>query len=1010
MHDQITLEQETLSFWKKHKTYQKVKENNDGGEKFYFCDGPPYATGQIHPGTAWNKCLKDSVCRYKRARGFKVRAQPGFDTHGLPIEVKVEQELKLKSKKEIEDKIGVPEFIGKCKEFATQYIGVMSGQFERCGVWMDWDNPYVTYKDEYIENSWRTIKTAHEKGLLSRGVYVLPYCNRCETTLANYELEYGEQDDPSIYVKFKVKGTENDYLVIWTTTPWTLVSNIGVMVHPTYTYVKAKVNGENWIVAKDRLDIVMAFVMGKSAVILGEMSGKKLEGMKYEHPLQAKVGKECDRHVVLSDEYVTLEDGSGLVHCAPGHGPEDFIIGKRFGLEIYSPLDTAGKFTKEAGDYAGMDARRSNEQVIADLDAAGALIHEGKVRHRYPHCWRCKTPLIFLTTDQWFISISKKKERMLEEIEKCNWHPDFAKTRFREFVNSAPDWCISRQRYWGIPLPIWQCTKCSEMKVIGSRHELPEKVKELHKPFMDEVHFKCGKCHARMDRVPDILDVWFDSGNAVWASLTSEEQTEFGEAAEFIVEGKDQTRGWFYSMLGSGIVLHDRIPYKNLLMHGFFVDEKGEKMSKSIGNFVPLEDVIDKYGADTFRLWSLENTVWDDLRFNWDKIKEAHRVIGILYNMGIFIERFCPGRAKRFDSPQLELEDRWLLSRLNNVVTLCTESFDSYEPHRAVKACREFLVEDMSRFYLKLVKKRIADGRAVEQSYFTIQETMLALLRLLAPITPFIAEDTYQRLFRKSEKAESISLLPWPAADEKPKDTLLERQMALAQEISVAMMNARQAGKVKLRWPLEEAVIVSSSTEVTNAVQRLSPLIETMGNIKKISFAPHFKSKLEVQLMQAKIGAKFKQETAKVVAALREMPAEDVVKALSEREFKVQDYVLDKDMALIKESAPGYSIAEFSGGKIYLKTDMNKALYEEAMVREVCRRVQMMRKDMKLVESDRIGVTVAADKELEEIVEKHKDEFCSQVNATSLSVGKKPKGAKDWEIEDFEASISVEKE
>jgi len=742
LHNQPKLESEILHFWKKEKIHSKLQQSLSEGEQFYFCDGPPYATGQIHPGTAWNKSIKDAICRYKRARGYNVRSQPGYDTHGLPIEVKVEQELKFTNKQQIED-FGVDKFVEKCKAFATQYIGVINGQFERCGVWLDFDNPYITYKDSYIESSWKTIKTAHDKGLLHEGIYVVPYCSRCETTLANYELEYGEQQDPSIYVKFKSAAAENEYFVIWTTTPWTLVSNMAIMAHPVFAYVKVKVGNETWIVAKDRLEHLLKLA-GEPSAVAGELSGKKLEKIKYEHPLQSKIGKKAERRVVLSDEYVALEDGTGLVHCAPGHGPEDFIIGKRFGVEIFSPVDSAGKFTKEAGDYAGMRVRDASKKIISDLQACGALVNRGTVQHRYPHCWRCKEPLIFIATDQWFISVTKLKERMLEEIEHCDWHPPFAKTRFREFVSSAPDWCISRQRYWGIPLPIWKCHSCNHLKVVGSRAELSHEVKELHRPYIDSVKLKCEKCGSSAHRIPDVLDVWFDSGNAVWASLSEEEKKKFTRA-DFIVEGKDQTRGWFYSLLGSGVVLNNEIPYKTLLMHGFFVDEKGEKMSKSVGNFVPLEEVVGKYGADAFRLWSLSNTVWDDLRFNWNEIKEAHRALGTMHNMGIFLSRFCTSSKKPAlpSEEKLSVEDKWLLSRLSATVEACTEAFESYKPHAAAKAAREFLIEDISRFYMKIAKERIDSEGESSPAMAVLYLSIFEGLKLLAPIAPFICEATY---------------------------------------------------------------------------------------------------------------------------------------------------------------------------------------------------------------------------------------------------------------------------
>jgi isoleucyl-tRNA synthetase len=1004
------LEQDILNFWKTEGIYDKVKKSLSDGKPFYFCDGPPYATGQIHPGTAWNKSIKDSVCRYKRLRGFSVRAQPGFDTHGLPIEVKVEQEMKITDKRQIEE-IGVDKFVQKCKAFATQYIGIISGQFERCGIWMDWHNPYVTYKDSYIEASWGTMKAAHDKGLLHEGVHVVPYCSRCQTTLANYELEYGEQVDPSIYVKFKIEGAENEYFVIWTTTPWTLVSNMAIMAHPIFTYVKVKVEGETWIIAKDRLDAVMG-LFGKSATVAGEISGKKLEKTRYEHPLQKKIGKEYARQVVLSDEFVTLEDGSGLVHCAPGHGPEDFIIGKRFGLEVFSPIDATGKFTKEGGAYHGLPAREASAKVIEDLKACGALLHEGRVAHRYPHCWRCKTPLIFIATNQWFISVSKLKEKMLSEIENCDWHPDFAKTRFREFVASAPDWCISRQRYWGIPLPIWKCGGCAHLKVIGSKAELSHEVEELHRPYIDKVRFKCEKCGSSMHRVPDVLDVWFDSGNAVWASLSESERKKYGKT-DFIVEGKDQTRGWFYSLLGSGVVLNNEIPYKTLLMHGFFVDEKGEKMSKSVGNFVPLEEITDKYGADTFRLWSLSNTVWDDLRFNWNEVKEAHRALGTVYNMGVFLSRFYTLNARPAlpSKDSLSPEDRWMLSRLSEVTKICTESFDSYKPHAATKALREFLLEDVSRFYMKLAKGKIDEEGPSCASMAILYHAIFDSLRMLSPIAPFISESIYQSFYRKFEHKESISLFPWPEADKVAFDALLEQRFEIARDISTAAANARQKADIKLRWPLSELCVVSDSTEVLSTVEHLSGLIESLSNVRSVKMARQPKTKVEIKVNRSKVGAAFKRESVAAVAALEKESPQKIAEWISGEspDYKIGEMVFTREMVSVEETAEGFSIAPFEEGRVFLKTEMKKELYEEAMVREVARRVQIMRKDKKLVESDKIALFVQTDdKELLSIIKRHEGKIASQVNASSVEFSKHAH-MKEWEIDETLLHVGIEK-
>ncbi len=1014
MTDMDQMEQKILDYWKEHDIHRKANLKNKDGPKWFFVDGPPYATGQIHPGTAFNKCLKDCIVRYRRASGYRVNDRAGYDTHGLAIEVRVEQELKITNKNQIEQ-IGVAEFIQKCKSFATKYIDVISGQFMRCGVWLDFEKPYITYKDEYIESIWRTIKAASDKGLLVEGEYVVPQCVRCQTGLANYELEYEDQDDPSLYVKFKVKGTENEYLVIWTTTPWTLVANMGVMAHPTHTYVKVKVGAESWIVAKERLDAMMAFAPLVSPIVLGEMSGKKLEGMSYEHPLAGKIRHDYARKVVLSDEYVTLDDGSGLVHCAPGHGPEDFIIGRRFSIPLFCPVDGSGKYTAEAGDYAGREAKASNKDIIADLEAAGALIHAGKIRHRYPHCWRCKTPLIFIATHQWFIAVSKTKERMLEEIDRTvTFHPDFAKTRFRDFVASAPDWCISRQRYWGTPLPIWACEKCKEKKIISSRAELPRPVKELHRPYIDEITYPCA-CGAVMRRVPDILDVWFDSGNAVWAQLVKGDDwaREGGQLqADFVTEGKDQTRGWFYSMLGSGVVLNNESPYRALLMHGFFVDEKGEKMSKSLGNFVSLEEMVGKHGADTFRLWGLSNTTWDDLKFSWRELEENHRVLDIMLNVAMWMDKFCVPSEKAVDDKELEFEDRWLRSRTQDVIEKATHALDDYEPHTGLVALRDFMVEDISRFYLKRLKSRMNEGRSVAAGMATLYETMRTCIQLLAPYCPFVSEHIYLSVFRKHSPEESVSLLGWPKARSAWREPLVEQQMAHARQIINAAANARSKASIKLRWPVEEVRVSTESTEVTSALVRASTLIESMANVRKVAAgAP--RSSHEVEFNSTKIGAKFKADSPKVLALLRDLKIAEIVEGLGKPEWKLEGkYGIDADMVSVTEKAAGFSIAGFDNGRVYVKSVIDAGLYAEAMERELARRIQMMRKDMGLEHADRILVRMAGDSELLKVAKQNAESIAKSVNAESVRVdgdGADGDLTKEWDIEDMKVKISIRK-
>lgn len=947
MYDVQQVENEIRDFYENNKVYERVKSHKRRGEPFYFCDGPPYVTGELHPGTAWNKIIKDAFCRFYRGKGFNVRVHPGFDTHGLPIEVKVEKEAKITKKAEIE-KRGLEKFINACREFATKYIEVMTKQFRHVGVWMDWDEPYITYKDEYIENCWGTILFAYQKGLLYEGLYVLPYCYRCETTIANYELEYGEESDPSMFVKFKLiekngredeknKEKNNEYLIIWTTTPWTLVGNMAVMAHPTFRYVKVKVDDEIWILAKDRLDVVLGKAR-KSGSVLEEFSGKQLEKRQYEHPLKEKIQKYVRRVVVLSDEFVSLEEGTGLVHSAPGHGPEDFIIGKRYNIEPFCPVNEHGEFTEEGGVYKEMNVREANIKIIEDLRKKGLLVHDERIVHRYPHCWRCKTPLIFITTKQWFISVSKLKEIMKKEVESVKWVPEFARTRFLEFLREAPDWCISRQRYWGVPLPIWRCSSCRKIKVIGMRTELQHQ-KELHRPYVDEIKFTCV-CGGTMIRIPDVLDVWFDSGNAVWASLKKEEEYR---KADLIVEGQDQIRGWFYSLLGSGIVRYDETPYKCVVMHGFFVDEKGEKMSKSLGNFIPLEKILSTYGADSFRFWCLENKVWDDLKINFDGMKEARATLDILYNLVMYLERFHP--KKKIKPDKLNLEDSWLMSRLNNTLKTYNEAFRSNEIHLATNAVKRFLVEDTSKFYMKLAKKRVQEGDCVALSL--LYESTLETLMMLSPISPFISEHLYQRFFRSFEEKESISMFDIPEHSQTNIDNELEREVEIIKEIVVAGLDARQQAEIKLRTPIKCSYITTKSAEVEKAVNRLSHMIKQLLNVK------------QVELSQ-------------------------------------------------QEKEGGVKKSGFSLGTVAIETVVDEDLYEESILNEIRRIIQSMRKESGLVERDFVSVDISAEKEIEAILKKKEDALRKFVNAKSLNFGEKD--GKEFSVDGKRVMITIKKE
>ncbi|MDD5317314.1 MAG: isoleucine--tRNA ligase [Candidatus ainarchaeum sp.] len=1019
-------------FWEREGIFEKVKAADKGRQKFYFPDGPPYATGDIHPGTAWNKALKDAVYRYKRMRGFKVNTIPCFDSHGLPIEEKVERSLKFKSKKDIED-YGVERFIEKCKEYSTKYIGTMSGDFKSLGVWMDWDGADITFRDAFIERSWLTLRRAQEKKLLAKGFRVGPVCPRCETALANNEIEHAEQADPSVYLKFRVSGEDSTYLLVWTTTPWTLPANLLLMAHPEFTYVKVNVNGETWILAKERLGAVAAIAdpFGLAPKVVEEFSGKKLEGMRYEQPLASEVpahsSKELKKfhYVTLSKEHVTLEEGTGIVHTAPGHGPEDFEIGKREGAPAFSPVSIAGIYTRDAGKYAGMGVFDANEKVLGDLREKGLLLSVGRVTHSYPVCWRCKSPLIYIASEQWYIAMSSLREKMIAEAGRVKWQPPHAGVWFKNTVSNAPDWCISRQRYWGIPFPLWSCGKCGESELFASRAEIEErsgkKLSELHKPQLDAVTFACRKCKGEMKRIPDILDVWFDSGNMMWCTLGEEGMAEW-YPADLVCEGKEQIKSWFYSLLACGMVRNGEVPYRALLMHGHMVAENGEKMSKSKGNFVPFRETIAKYGGDGFRLWALNSVVWDDLRSNEDELKDASRALGIFWNLHVYLlrameaEGFDPKAAAK-EKPDYDLEDQWLVSRMNSTILQATKAMESYAVHEASRALRRFIVADLSRLYLKLAKKRLGDERNKKALLRALYDSLLSATRMAAPLVPFIAEEIYQNAFRKHEGAESVSMLAWPEHDPGAVNPALERQMEIAVDLASAAANARQSAGVNLRWPVAEAVVATQSTEVRGAVERLPFIIEMLANVKRLRIEDKPPTTVSFKVSANRLGAAFKQKAQKVRERLEAMRPEELRDALADGRFElaVENYkfpIVPDMVEFVETPPPGYALAPGPESKVLVKTEVAGELYAEGLRREVARRIQLMRKEMGLVEKDEIEATVCAPKEFLAILKTQKDELAREVHASKLHLSQKgglPGTAKKWRIEDEDVEIALGK-
>lgn len=1020
-----SLEEKIQEFWRNSKIYEESKARLAKKPKYYFLDGPPYASGAIHLGTAWNKILKDSIARYLAAQGLNVRRQAGWDCHGLPIEVKVEEKLGIENKKEIEE-LGIEKFVKECKGWAHEHIGIMTSQFQRLGVWLDWDKPYTTMSDEYIEAAWWTIKRAHEKGLLAKDMRVVTWCPRCETALAEAEIEYEDREDPSIYVKFPVVDKEDEFLLIWTTTPWTLIANLAVMVHPDFEYVRAKTKEGILILAKE-LAPLLKDKFGLEYETLSTHTGSELEGMRYVNPLSALRDAPKAYFVILTPHYVSLEEGTGCVHCAPGHGPEDFEVGAEYGIPPICPVDERGAFTEQAERYAGKIVKKDDELIIKDLKERGVLLGSGTIVHRYGHCWRCKTPIIYRATEQWFILVTKLKEKMLGEIGRVEWVPEWAgSARFMDWVANARDWTISRQRYWGIPLPIWICAECGRKEVIGSKAELERrsgmKVKELHRPYTDEARIPC-ECGGKKNRVPDVLDVWFDSGVASWASIgypRAEAEFKKWYPVDFITEGHDQTRGWFYSMLGCGLLAFDEVPYRRVLMHGFTLDEKGEKMSKSLGNVVEPEEIIEKYGADVLRfyvLWS--NKPWEDLRFNWGEVDVVHKMFNVLWNVYVFattymsIDGFAPEKVAK---ATYRVEDKWVLSRLNSLIAEITDAFESFQIHRAARAVKDFVLEDLSRWYIVLVRPRTwveKDDPEKLGAYAALYEVLLKLSRIMAPIAPHLCEEMYSNL---DGAQKSVHLEPWPKPSKKSIDERLERDMSIARAISDAVASARGKMAVKRRWPLARVIYSPGSADSLAAAKRLEELIKAQSNALRLEFLKPGEEFGEFRYRpnMSTVGPDFKEKAgavAEYISSLDATSAKKLRKGLTAEIGGARLKLLEKHVVAQKVLPENFATEAFEHGRVYLNLERTPEVLSLGYAREVVRRIQEMRKEMDLdieayVES-RVGIDA---KEIAKFLEDQRGYIASETRSKSLVISSKIDGRghiKEWLIEENKFIISV---
>lgn len=1047
-YEAIEKEEEIQDWWESEEIYEKVKEDHEDDEDWYFLDGPPYVTGSIHLGTAINKIIKDTVLRFKTMQGFNPRRQPGWDCHGLPIEVKVEKELGVDSKKDIEEEYGIDRFIDECKKWATEHMDIMTDQFQRLGVWMDWDDPYVTFENDYLESAWWTLKKAHEKDLMEKRLQVIQWCPRCETALAEHEVrgEYRQVKDPSLFARFKLTYTDNEYLLVWTTTPWTIPSNVAVCVHPDLNYAKVEIGENTYIMAEALVSKVMGELGVYDYKMVDLVKGKELEDLRYEHPLLEEVPKQNDfksEHRVITGEHVTIDEGTGCVHTAPGHGEEDFEVGKENDLPIFSPVGGDGKFTEEGGKYEGLYVKDADEVILDDLEQKGVLMEKGVIRHSYPHCWRCKTPLIFRATDQWFLDIGEIKPQILDQnSERVDWIPDWANQRYEDGVKSVGDWCISRQRYWGIPMPVWKCENCGNREVIGSKDELLQKAgggnpeMDLHRPDVDKIKIDCPDCGGTMSRISDVMDVWFDAGIAPWASLgypKEKKKLDKYWPCDFIVEGEDQITKWFYSQQVTSTIAFDDLPYREALMHGFTLDEKGRAMSKSLGNVVAPEEIIDEYGADVLRFYLLyTGPVWEDLRFSWDEMEVAERLQKVLWNSFVFattymsLDDFDPREMSDEEMEEnLLIEDRWLLSRANRVAKNVTEYLEGREFHKATRALESFILEDLSRWYIKLVRERTwieKKDPKKEVAYQTLYRTFEILLRMLSPFMPYITEEVYGKMVRAadSSKPKSVHQLNWPETDGERIRDQLEEDMEIVRNLVETGAKARQRADLKRRWPVKRVIIKAENSETRKSVERLEKILYNQLNCKDVTVLTEEEFSSEINLeckvdMEA-LRNQFGDLATSINNVLQNMDNDQIKRQAEQQGFvgltaQGEKVKVGLNNLTLDALPDNFTSAESPYGEVIIDKSVNTELESERLTRDVVRRLQEMRKDMDLEMEEEVDVSIGTeDKKDEELLKRQKDYIKKEVRVRNLNIGEKGKGdyTKEWEITDksFDLSIS----
>ena len=1039
----VDREKKVEEFWKENHIFEKSMENRKEGETYTFYDGPPTANGKPHIGHVLTRVIKDMIPRYRTMKGYMVPRKAGWDTHGLPVELEVEKKLGLDGKEQIEE-YGMEPFIKQCKESVWKYKGMWEDFSSTVGFWADMEHPYVTYYDDYIESEWWALKEIWNKKLLYKGFKIVPYCPRCGTPLSAQEVSQGYKTvkERSAVVRFKVVG-EDAYFLAWTTTPWTLPSNVALCVNPDEIYCKVKAaDGYTYYMAEALLDKVLGKLAKeegeKAYEVLETYKGTDLEYKAYE-PLFACAGEAAAKqkkkaHFVTCDNYVTMSDGTGIVHIAPAFGEDDSRIGRNYELPFVQFVDGQGNLTKET-PYAGVFVKKADPMVLTDLDKEGKLFDAPKFEHDYPHCWRCDTPLIYYARESWFIKMTAVKDDLIRNNNTINWIPEsIGKGRFGDWLENVQDWGISRNRYWGTPLNIWQC-ECGHMHSIGSRQELFEmsgderaKTVELHRPYIDEITLKCPECGGEMHRVPEVIDCWFDSGAMPFAQhhypFENKELFEQQFPANFISEAVDQTRGWFYSLLAESTLLFNKAPYKNVIVLGHVQDENGQKMSKSKGNAVDPFDALNKYGADAIRWYFYINSApWLPNRFHGKAVVEGQRkFMSTLWNTYAFfvlyadIDNFDPTKYE-LNYDQLPVMDKWLLSRLNTTVQAVDNDLANYKIPEAARALQEF-VDEMSNWYVRRSRERFwAKGMEQDKinAYMTLYHALVTIAKTAAPMIPFMTEDMYQNLVRSVDKdaPESIHLCDFPTVNEAWIDKDLEADMKELLEIVVLGRACRNTANIKNRQPI--------GTMYVKAEKKMSEfytdIIADELNVKEVKFADDVESfisysfKPQLRTVGPKYGkllGGIRQALTDIngTAAMNELRTNGVLKL----DINGNDVELTEEDLLIETAQTEGYVSESDGEtSVVLDTNLTPELIEEGFVREIISKIQTMRKEAGFEVMDKIVVYAHGNDKIQNVMKAHEDEIKSEVLADEMVLGETDGYVKEWNINKEAVTMGVKK-